>query len=88
MFAALPYENKRLFDTYVHIQYEHPRPSGCASFCTTTVCVSVVIAALFIILAAHQVLPQGINAISFLGIWGYALGGGFLGISVLGKSVV
>ncbi|MFC2049245.1 hypothetical protein ACFLR2_01045 [Chlamydiota bacterium] len=37
----------------------------------------------FLVLAAYQVLPTGVNAISDLGIWGKVLGFGTLGLGVL-----
>ena len=38
--------------------------------------------ALFLLLAACQVLPQGVNALSNLGVWGQLIGYGVLGIGV------
>lgn len=42
-----------------------------------------ILGSVFIILAAHQVLPNGLNAVSSLGMWSYFLGYGILGVSAI-----
>lgn len=80
---------RRAYDSYVHVYDSAPKPffgrySAIINCCKISVCALTMIASLFLVLAAHQVLPQGVNAISSLGAGGYAIGWGIMGVSILG----
>ncbi len=61
------------------------RSAGCTNYWPIACAIGVIVClgAAFLTMAAHQVLPQGINAISDLGILGQALGYAGLGIGAI-----
>lgn len=81
------YENRRPIDSYAHIHYEPPK-SSCGKCMVVFFSTLGIITAFFLILAAHQVLPRGVNAISSLGNWGYVLSWGLMGLSLLAIACV
>ncbi len=61
--------------------------SEACSYTVAAVAAASIVAGVFVILASQQVLPNGVNAISQLGVGGAAIGGGALALGVVAFAI-
>ncbi len=83
-FPDTPSLGRRSFDSYVHIYNSHPTQwlNGIKRYYQISMCALTIIASFFLVLAAHQIFPSGINTISSFGAGGYVMSWGLMGAAI------